>query len=44
MDRNCKECGQPMKKTGTMNSGNATYLLFTCTVCGHKDQICTGIN
>ncbi|MFW6378586.1 MAG: hypothetical protein ACOCZV_01040 [Nanoarchaeota archaeon] len=44
MEMNCKECGQQMKKTGNMNSGNATYILFTCTNCGQQEQKCTGIN
>lgn len=40
---NCKECETEMKKTASINSGNANIETWTCPNCGETKQICTGL-
>jgi len=39
----CPRCSSRMRKSFSSISGNAKYLNFVCSQCGHKETKCTGI-
>ncbi|RMF06733.1 hypothetical protein D6764_01550 [Candidatus Woesearchaeota archaeon] len=40
----CSKCGGRLVKTGSMNSGNSTFITYQCTSCGQSVTKCVGLN
>lgn len=39
----CESCGSMMRKTASMNSGNAVFETWQCSECNHRIQKCIGL-
>jgi hypothetical protein len=42
-DALCPKCKGKMRKTGTINASNSTFVSYECDGCKHKESRCQGM-